>query len=329
MIRSNNKGRISTENFITLSSVMGFACRVSVATTAFLQLPAFFASCTQMKEDSCIHIKINRAETGRQAYDIFFFDSVEPFMLDSYQQCTGEKCQYLFSSPGDKIVAALPATAGDLLSRASVSRLHDLYHEVFSLENDSPDAPLRYGYARISGGASRDFDLNLNPLICTIRVKSVSCDFNGRSYGVISLFHNDNLYLVNAAVESCPLAAEGGHPVSWMNYGYPESNHPYICAKGCGDVGLERVYPDVSFYCYPNPESKPPTRLVLDGWVGDAHCYYPIDIPLTKGGMTYELDVTLHRIGTDSPDCPASPGTYTVEWATVPWYESDEREEIY
>ena len=319
-------GRILTINTIT-SRFLCYTRRMSVATAAFLQIPAFFASCSiAPAEERTVRIQLREVQAS--AVDVFLFDAAEPYLLDSYQQCSGEDCAFVLSGPGEKIVAALPARAGDLYARASVSRLQDLSREVFVLDKDDPRAPLRYGVARIGSGASRSLTLNMNPLICTIRVRSVSCDFGGHSY-VQQKFHNDNLFLLNAASESCPLAAEGGHPVSWMNYGYPESNHPYICAKGCGDVGLERVYPDVSFYCYPNPESKPPTRLVLDGWVGDAHCYYPIDIPLTKGGMTYEIDVTLHRIGTDSPDCPASPGTYTVEWATVPWYESDEREEIY
>lgn len=327
MFRSNNKGRISTVNFITPSSVLRFACRVSVATTAFLQFPAFFASCTQLKVESSVHIKINRSEEEQRTLDVFFFEAREPFLLDSYQQCTGDGCSYVFSGPGDMIVAALPAKTGDLLSRAWVSRLHDLNSEVFSLENDSPETPLRFGCTRVGSGASRDFVLNINPLICSIRVRSVSCDFSGRPYGVP--FHNDKLFLINAVSESCPLAAEGGHPVSWMNYGFSEEGHPYLMANGCGDVGTERVYPMTTLYCYPNPESKPPTRLVLEGFVGETHCYYPIDIPLIKGGTACDFDITIHRIGTDNPDSPASPGMYTVEWATVPWYEYDEREEIY
>ena len=309
-------GRNFTNNTIK-SSFLRYACRVSVATTAFLQIPAYFASCSVQQVEE-IHIKINKAEAGR-ALDIFFFDAQEPYMLDSYQQSTGEDCEYVFSGPGDKIVAAMPAMAGDVYARASVSRLQDLYREVFSLEKDNPDNPLCYALARVGSGASRSLTLNLNPLLCSIRVRSVSCDFSGRPYGVID-FHNDNLFLINAVSESSPLAAEGGHPVSWTNYGFPSSKNPYIYAAGG---------PPATFYCYPNPASKPPTRLVLEGNIGDVHCYYPIDLSLPHGGMSYELDITLHRMGTDNPDCSATAGTYTVEYTTVPWYESDEREEIY
>lgn len=316
MNRSKKMGRIFTNNFIT-SSFLRCACRVSVATSAVLQLPAFFASCT-LQPAKEVHIKINRAEAGR-ALDIFFFDAEEPYLLDCYQQSVVEDSDYVLSGPGDKIVAAMPATAGDVYARASVSRLQDLYREVFSLEKDSPDNPLRYGLARVGSGASRSLTLNLNPLLCSIRVRSVSCDFSGRPYGVMD-FHNDNLFLINAVSESSPLAAEGGHPVSWTNYGFPFSDNPYIYAAGA---------PPATFYCYPNPAAKPPTRLVLEGMVGDVHCYYPIDLSLPRGGLSYELDITLHRMGTDNPDCSASPGTYTVEYTTVPWYESEEREEIY
>ena len=310
-------GRKFTNNIIT-PSILRYTRRMSVATAALLQFPAFFASCTMAPAgESNVNIRIREAQAS--AVDVFLFDAVEPYLLDSYQQCAGEGCSFVLSGPGEKIVAALPARAGDLYARASVSRLQDLTREVFVLENDSPSAPLRYGIARIGSGASRSLALNMNPLICTIRVKSVSCDFSGHPYGQQE-FHNDNLFLLNAASESCPLAAEGGHPVSWSNYGFPSSEHPYLYAKGG---------PPATFYCYPNPAANPPTRLVLEGTVGDVHCYYPIEIPLPRAGMSYDLDITLHRMGTDSPDCTAAPGTYTVEYATVPWRQAEEREEPY
>lgn len=321
-------GRISTTNIITPFLSLRFACRISVATTAFLQIPACFASCTMLQEEeNPIIIKLSGAGAA-SALDIFVFDAKEPFLLDSYQQSVGEDCAFVLSGPGEKIVAAIAAKPGDKLSRASVSRLQDLNREVFRLENDSPESSLRYGCALVGPGASKSIVLNLYPLICSIRVRSVSCDFSGRPYGV-PVFHNDNLFLLNAVSESCPMAAEGGRPVSWMNYGFPDREHPFIYTKGFGDVGPDRIYPMSTLYCYPNPASKPPTRLVLEGHVGDVHCYYPINVPLVRGGMSYELDITLHRMGTDSPDCAASPGTITVEYSTVPWYESEETEEIY
>ena len=328
MFRSK-KGRISPANTITLSLLPRIASRMSVATTAFMQIPAFFASCTPQAQVNPLHVRIGRTAHSQKTMDIFFFDAQAPFLLDSYQQVTvGDDCSYVMSGPGEKIVAALPAVAGDLYSRASVSRLYDLKKELFTLEEDSPEHPFTYGLAHVGAGASRDFVLNLEPLICSIRVRSVSCDFGGRIYGA-RYFHNDNLYLINASSESCPLAAEGGHPVSWLNYGFRSSELPYVFAEGVGDIGSERVYPGKSLYCYPNPGARPPTRLVLEGTVGDVHCYYPIDIPLPRGGLSYELDITLYRMGTDSPDCAAQPGTYLVEYSTVPWIKSEEREETY
>ena len=320
-------GRIYSPNYI-ISFVL-FACRMSVASTAVLQIPAFFASCTvRQEEETGVRIRLDKP-AGTEALDIFFFDAREPWMLDSYQQAVpGNECSFVLSGPGEKIVAALPAVSGDLYRRADVARLQDLKREAFSLEQDSPLHPFAYGLARVKEGSSRQFTIQLQPLICSIRVRSVSCDFSGRNYSVCS-FHNDNLFLVNVVSESCPLAAEGGHPVSWLNYGFPANEMTYVYSEGIGDIGPERVYSGKSFYCYPNPEAKPPTRLVLEGTVGDVHCYYPIDIPLPRGGMSYDLDITLHRMGTDSPDCAAEPGTYTVEYNTVPWTVGTEREEVY
>lgn len=329
MIRSKKTGRISTANFITSTILSRFACRLSVASTAFMQIPAFFASCTAMQtEESSVYIRSSRP-AGAQALDVFFFDARNPYRLDSYQQIIMEGgSAFVLSGPGEKIVAALPAIHGDLYSRASVSRLQDIQKEIFSLEKDSPEHPFTYGLAHVGEGASRHFELILEPLLCSIRVRSVSCDFSGHSYSE-RYFHNDNLFLINAPSESCPLAAVGGRPVSWLNYGFPTSDMQFVFTEGAGDIGPQRINPSKSLYCYPNPVSGPPTRLVLEGTVGDVHCYYPIDIPLPRGGMSYDLDITLHRMGTDSPDCPARPGTYTVEYSTVPWYENEDRDETY
>lgn len=302
--------------------------RISVAITALLQLPAFLSSCTAApslpEQERLMTLQSGRA----RALDVFFFDPHEPYLLDSYQQVSGERTSYLISGPGEKLLAALPARNGDIYARASVTRLSDLYSEVFSLEEDSPYRPLAWGLERVEEGASRTLTLNLQPMICAIRVGSVSCDFGGKSYNG-NRFHNDRLFLLNVVSETSPLGAEGGRPVSWLNYGCLSSSNPMVTTGGYGDIGPKRVNVDETLYCYPNPAGKPPTRFVLEGTVGDVRCYYPITLSLPRGGLYYNLDITLHRMGTQDPDCDAAPGTFTVEYTTMPWYQGYESEEVY
>ncbi len=320
MKRSIVKGRkYITTNTVFINALS--ACRVSVAITALLQFPAFLASCTQEQ----IQVRIDKAPHlySYGSVDVFVFCNEAPYLLDSYQQFPSTDAPvYVSSGQGSKIIAALSAKEGDLYARAGVRTYQDLCRVSFPLLEDSPSAPCFYGTVTVGEGSSRSAAMEVSPLISSIRVRSVSCDFGGRPYEEHG-FHNDRLYLVNVVSEFCPLQAEGGRPVSWLNYGAMTDDHPYIAAPGYGDIGRERVYPDMVLFCYPNPRGSPPTRLVLEGTVGPERCFYPINIDVPRGGMAVNLDITLHRMGTRDPDSPAAPGTYTVEYSTVPWNEKE------
>lgn len=322
MPRSTKTGRKSTNK--PLFYTARFARRISVAITAFMQLPAFFASCSA--EDNAgapRKIHIVRAPSSRGALDVFVFEGEPPYLLDSYQQFPVDDVPlYVVSGPGKKRIVAMSSPTGDIYARASVTRYQDLSKESFSLLEDSSDLPFSYGEITVEGESTRSISMTVKPLMSCVRVRSVSCDFSGRPY-YNETCHNNSLFLINAVCETCPLGAEDGRPVAWANYGSHALSHPLLEAEGLGEIGPERKFCDVALYCYPNPQGSPPTRLVLEGTVGDYKCYYPINLPVPKCGTRLLLDITIHRMGTDDPDSEALPGTYTLEYSTEPWYETD------
>lgn len=322
MPRSIKTGRKSnTIDTIPLIFTAHFACRISVAITAFMQFPAFFASCAV--EDYPVKLGIERAHASGRTLEVFVFSGEPPYLLDSYQQFpSGDSPVYVVSGPGRKRVVALSSVSTDVYSRAGITRYQDLSKESFSLFEDSPESPFSFGECFVEEGISQNANMPLKPLLSSIRLRSVSCDFSGRLYQSRH-YHNSNLFLANAVSESCPLGAEDGRPVSWANYGYNAAIHPYLEAQGLGDIGPERKYANIVLYCYPNPGGRPPTRLVLEGTVGEEKCYYPISLPVTKSGTKLVLDISIHRMGTSDPDSEAVPGTYTLEYSTEPWYETD------
>lgn len=329
MQRSVKTGRKSTTNNITRFFTARIACRISVAIFAFMLFPAFLASCTLESMDNGLRLRIERARSSNSALDVFVFEGEAPYLLDSYQMFpAGQTPVYVVSGPGKKRIVAISSTSGDLYSRSGVSRYQDLSKESFSLLDDSPDNPFCYGEVYADEGSSRDIALSVKPLLSSIRVRSVSCNFMDRPYQHLQ-FHNDTLSLVNAVSETCLLGTEGGRPVSWLNYGCRTETHPFITAAGVGVIGSERTYCNAVLYCYPNPQGSPPTRLVLEGTVGEDRCYYPITVPVSKSGTRLVLDITISRIGTASPDSEAIPGTYTVDYSTEPWYETDTAFEIF
>ena len=318
-------------NIYTHFVCLRFAARHAsvIPLAAILQFPAFFNACSPARVGANAHI-------GRQIYiqwtkkpisegiDLFFFDTTGTQMLDAYQHIVPEegRVSYGMSRSGAKrlvVLSGLPASADNWYG---IRCYGDLAKLSFSLENDSPSAPLRYGETLVKGAASSDILLPMASLLTHICLRSVSCDFQARGYGY-TCFINSTLFLSYAGSECRPLAA-GDAPelISWLNGGELDSAavlrlpHPeMLLQEGCGAIGPERMYPGRDFYCYPGPD----TCLVLEGRLGEDVCYYPVPLKDLEPGQTVQLDLTLMRKGVPSPDMPLESGSVLVESLTVPW----------
>lgn len=200
--------------------------------------------------------------------------------------------------------------------------LGDLRKFSFSLREDSPSAPLLLGKVLLEDVPSRSLTLPLAPLLVRIRLRSVSALFTSRSYAGTP-FLNTSLYLGNAVTECLPLGeAHGPRPLSWVNTGFPDSvavrQFPFpemLLQEGLGPVGETRMYPEREFYCYPGPD----VRLVLAGSIGGNPCYYPVPLQGLEAGCTYNLHLTLLRMGSTDPSVPVTPESVRTEFLTLPW----------
>ncbi len=307
------------------------ARRISVATiTALLQLlPAFF-SCTSSiavepaNQATQVYIQWTKSQDP-EAINLFFFDTLGIRRLDAYQQIAtpqNDSPVYGLSCTGPKYLVAFSGKSGEKESWADICTFNHLKNRSFFLEQESALSPLLFGQVSLPDGASRLASLELKPLLCTIRLKSVSCDFSGRPYND-DAFHLHKLFLTYAGSEYRPLEGGDGQAVSWINPGSLDSlevmrlpNPQMILQEGPGAAGSTRIYPNQTFYCYPGA----PTHLVLEASVGSITCYYPIPLTLERGCCT-ELDLTILRMGSPDPDTPTVSGAYSLESRTIPWEE--------
>lgn len=336
MNRRKKTGRIS---FFAYLFYPRFAGRISAALLAvFLQLPAFFSSCSLEEMPADVHTKaqiyIQWSENPTpEALDLFFFHTEEPMRLDAYQQVAGldqSLFTYALSSSGPRHLAIVSGRVGDIFSWSGIQTYGSLGKLRFSLEEEDPERPKLTGETFLEEAQSRQVHLTLHPMLCSIRIRSVAADFSGHPYAGVP-FHNNKLFLVNAGTECIPFGEDRGRPVSWMNMGGLDSLsvmgllHPeMLLQEGCGMVDSHRQYPEKVFYCYANPAAEdlpghPVTRMVLEGSIGPTTCYYPINLPDMKPGTCYQLDLTLTRMGSPDPDIPVESGTVIIEAGTVPW----------
>ena len=331
MIKTLNTGRISFFSITVVFSV--FTDRMSaVLLAALLQCPAFF-SCTRMPAPQIRQARGNYI-------DVFFFDTLSPQFLDSYQRLRADDTLYALSSVGTKRVVALSVGSNDAMTWADIRTYSDLCKYSFALGEDSPENPLMAGEKVLEDGISRVADLQMRTSLVKVVLRSVACDFSGTPYTGWG-FDNRIVYMQYAGVEARPFGPDAGIPVSVVNPGWLDSSSvmafprkEMLLQDGVGKVWRQRIQAGKEFWCYANDVDtaslgRPVTRIVLEGFVGEHHCYYPIELPGLKAGRTYSLDVTLHKIGTPDPDIPAKGEMLTVESITKPWENVELREEIF
>lgn len=316
--------------------ILNLAIRSSAALlSAFWQwCPAFLCSCTPR------HAHQMRVAVAPDNIDVFFFDTIPPYTLDSYQRIPQGEALYALSSVGPKRVAALSAQKQDIIDWAGVRTYGDLCKYSISLKDDSPQRPILYGEAVLEDGLSRVANLQMHSCLARVELRSLACNFSQTPYTELG-FCNALIYMQYAGVESRPLGPGGGIPFSMVNNGWLDSaavmsfpRPDYLLQSGVGNVWRERIQVSKEFWCYANDIEKaapgnPVTRIVLEGDVGEYHCYYPIELPGLKAGQTLSLDVTLLRMGSPDPDIPVSSATVTVETLTLPWVDIELREELF
>ena len=310
---------------------------------ALLQLPAFFLACTERAEPApqaplpTRKVQIYVFQSGKttlQTLDLLFFQEEPLERLDAYQHygTVSDSRVEGTSSTAARRVVAFSNCPDDIYAWSGIRSCASLSGNAFLLENERPSSPMMVGTASLPEGSTRSCRVTLRPMLARITLRSVACDFTGRSYAGEKLT-DVRAYLTYANRECHPLDT-ADRPASWLNAGRLNEAetaglaHPELVFAQVGDALGGRIYPKLDFYCYPNPSDgtvfgQPVTRLVLEGKLRGTTYYYPIDLPGLQADVQYTLDITLTRTGTSDPDIPAVSGTILLESDVMDWDERD------
>ena len=262
----------------------------------------------------------------RQALlNCFYFDTKGAQNLDSFQQIPvwGEGTVPGLSSVGQRRLVIVCEKEDSSTDWYAVRNYADLCKHRFRLEDEDPARPQMVAEVLLEESVLQNTVVTLTPALTRIGLRSISADFRGKPYAD-EPFVVDAVYLGYAVTECLPLALGSARPapLSWINAGEADSVAlrkfplPGMLWQGdIGPVGAQRQEISRNFYCYPGPQ----VRLVLAGRVGDDVCYYPVSVGPLQGGKAYQLDLTLTRKGSPSPDIPVQAGTVVVDSFTEPW----------
>ena len=176
--------------------------------------------------------------------------------------------------------------------------------------------------------ASSTVTMAVERLAAKVAVSQVKTDFTLEQHRDLK-FDIKAIYLVNAAGQKSYLV--DNTPSKWYNLGsYDASTAPAFLYDEVTSGVIENgssYDTEHYFYCYPNATTTK-TRLVVEAKVGDYLYYYPLTLDSVDPNTAYTYNLTITRLGSDSPNKPVEEGTVQFNVTVKEWVEQNVEEII-
>ena len=167
--------------------------------------------------------------------------------------------------------------------------------------------------------ASTTITMPVERLAARVSIAQIKPEFELNQHKNLA-FKVKSVYLINAASKRAYLTANT--PTNWYNKGqYIEATSPtFLYDEVSSDVIAEgdAYTTEHFFYCYPNATTTP-TRLVVEAEVGGFTYYYPITLTDIAPNTAYIYNLTITRLGSESPDVPVSDLDVKVSVTVKDW----------
>lgn len=342
-------GRVSLKKFNSEPSE--YIKSSLVLSTLRFTIPALVCSCQSdsfVQEPIAVRsIEIVQSEFPIRNLDIFMFENGEMMTLDSYQR-THEihGCEVMTASrKGDRLAFLLANGPWDRKDWMSVNSYEALDKFKADLENEIYRYPIMSGKCNLHADGMQTVWVEMMNLSSDVTLKSISCDFNGKSYDNEKIT-DMKVYLINVNAQ-CSITSEWGiMPERIINMGglnekdMEAMKEPELLFRNCGDLESgDCMETNFRFRCFPNecPDESPGspfTRLVLEGRINGQIYYWPVDVGRQgndkqegKGisrNRRYIYDITITGKGGNSPDIPVSSEVMNLRLEVSEWKEKEE-----
>ena len=243
---------------------------------------------------------------------------------------------YETSSHGNASTISLTCTTGEkhlvALVNApleeSVSNLEDLRSRTSDLSSCSAGNLVMSGETPVELTASTTVTMEVTRLAAKVALESVVTAFENEVHRNLP-FEVKAVYLVNVAGDRSYL--KGNAPTKWYNKGayMPQSSLDFLYdAVTAGQITSGGNYSAGHFfYCYPNSTTTK-TRLVVETQIGGYTYYYPVTLDSVTPNTAYTYNLTITRLGSDSPNEPVADGAVSVTLTVKDWTECEVNETI-
>lgn len=334
-----------------LSDNIGLSVFIPVLGFTILVLfPAAIYSCSpadhmqEATEEKTVLRLMSRSDPISQkmeTIDILTFNDDKMQKLDAYQRAELSQCSVIraASTAGQKIMVVLLNSQRDRYDWADINSYCSLEDICVNLEKEIPGREAMSGEHR--GKAGNPANVQMERLASEIVLRSINCDFKGKSYAG-HVLEDAKIYLTNVNAEA-PLVNSGPYiPKRIVNAGRLDMDD----VAGFEEPGMvfhEFEYalgetvrkPDIRLRCYPNetPEEVPGapfTRLVVEGKVDGRTYYWPVNINRDGSGdgiernKRYIFDIRITRLGHTSADIPIETDIAEIIMEIQAWEEKEE-----
>lgn len=303
------------------------------------------SSFTEAADTAPVKVAVHNQQEKLEGLDIFVFNDDVLQRLDSYQHEANPDPEeiMIFSQEGSKLLMACAnthKTTEDWMRIRTAGTLDDYKVDI---ENETRDYPSMSCVMRINAQNDTTFvhKLLMSRILSEISLRSIACDFKGRTYEGEHL-KNVKVYLTNVSA-TWPIWKGVSHPERIINHRRYSAedmtqmkDNGLLFAEIDEDVGPYPIMPDINLYCYPNMSSDESpgsayTRLVIQGEVEGQTWYWPININRSTSGigvgvernMNYIYDIIITRKGSADPDTAISTESITINMNVEGWSEKE------
>lgn len=297
---------------------------------------------TEAHSMSSVKLAVRQTEeTKIRSLDAFVFNDDALQRIDCYQrldEIAGNEL-LIASCGGGKIVLLCANAPWENKGWHDVSSLQKASTMKVNLEDEDKEYPTMSAVIRMDAGSQAD--ISLERLTSTIELRSIRCDFTGRTYEGESITEA-KAYLTNVN-GTCRIAPADDEPIERIiNHGslIPEDMTIFknfgILKDSLGTIDISLYFPGTRLLCYPNTSSEesigtPFTRLVIEGKIQGETWYWPININRDSGSThegiernrRYVYDITIRSKGTKDPDSPIKPEMAETIFKTEKWKEKE------
>lgn len=210
----------------------------------------------------------------------------------------------------------------------NVKNIAELRSRTADLDDCSTDNIVMSGETTATLTASTTISMQVERLAAKVAVADISTDFELDAHKELP-FEIKSIYLVNVAGDRAYLS--DNTPSSWYNKSqYIEDASLEFLHDAVTDgqiVNGENYGTEHFFYCYPNSTSTK-TRLVVEAEIGGYTYYYPVTLDTVSPNTSYSYNLTITRLGSDSPDVPVAEGSVIFTVTVKDWVQQNVQETI-